>query len=286
MHPWQHLGNDVYLYRDSCNGFAVRGADGQWLVINAGTGRAAPGLRELGPVNGTTVLLTHHFRGHTAGAGAFQSQGALVFAPYWERDHLGGLQPAFRSRESRLLYDLAWDNFAPIEPVAVDRWLMDYERVALAGLSVEVIPAPGVSMGAVAYAVELPGGRKIAFVGELMCGPGRLARLSPLQYNYNDLLGGENVLLSWDRVLAAAPAAIFPSLGQPFEDPGAAVAQLRENLRRFESIQPGYAARIDNPPPDDVEEVAPRLYRARNTEAETHFIIGRSGWVLALDYGQ
>lgn len=285
MRSWEALENGVYRYRDSCCVYAVRGAAGQWLFINAGTGRAAACLAELGDIRGATVLLTHHFRDHTAGAQAFRGVGARIFAPYWERDHLREPQHAFRSRETRLLYDLIWDNFAPIEPISVDRWMMDYEQTVLAGLPIEVIPAPGVSMGAVAYGVELSNGRKVAFIGELMSSPGRLARLSPLQYGYNDLQGGENVLLSWDRVAATNPDAVFPSLGEPFGDITAAVAQLRRNLEGFDSIQPGFAARLAKPSTDSIEQVHPRLFRAKKTVAETHFILGRSGRVLALDYG-
>src|ERR1700677_1608267 len=172
IQSWFPLEDRVFLCRDSCNVYAVRGAGDRWLIVNAGTGRCADRLGELGPVAEMTVLLTHHFRDHTAGAAAFRGLGASVLAPYWERDHLAGLQPSFRAREVRLQYDMAWDHFAPIEPVAVERWLMNYETMEAAGLQVEVIPAPGVSMGAAAYAVILPGGRRIAFVGELMAGPG------------------------------------------------------------------------------------------------------------------
>ena len=285
MSFWHLLEDGVYLYRDSCNVYAVRGRDGQWLIINAGTGRAAACLPELGAVGGITLLLTHHFRDHTAGAEEFRRRGARVLAPFGEREHLGDPQQAFRACEHWLLYDLAWDHFAPITPLTVGRWMRDYEQTVLAGLPVEVIPAPGVTLGAVAYAVELAGGRKVVFVGELMSGPGRLARLAPLQYQYNDLLGGDNVLRSWDRVLAANPAAAFPSLGEPFGEIHAAVGQLRRNLARFDTIHPGYAARLAEPSAPGIEEILPRLYRARKTVAETHFIIGRSGRVLALDYG-
>ncbi|MDD2762852.1 MAG: MBL fold metallo-hydrolase [Opitutaceae bacterium] len=285
MDSWHLLEDGVYLYRDSCNVYAVRGRDGQWLIINAGTGRAAAHLPELGDVRDVTVLLTHHFRDHTAGAEAFRRRGARVFAPYGEREHLSDAQQAFRAYDHWLLYNVAWDNFAPIEPLVIERWMRDYEKTTLAGLPVEVIPAPGVSMGAVAYAVELAGPRKVAFIGELMSEPGRLARLSPFQHDYNDLMGGENALLSWHRVLAAGPVAAFPSLGEPFADLPGAVAQLRAKLERYDALRPGFAARLAEPPICGIEEVLPRLYRAKKASAETHFIIGRSGRVLALDYG-
>jgi glyoxylase-like metal-dependent hydrolase (beta-lactamase superfamily II) len=283
---WLSLEPDVYVFRDSCHVYAVRGRDGQWLVINAGTGLAVRCLAEFGAIHGLSVLLTHHFRDHTAGSPRFKEVGASVIAPYWDRDHLSGQQPAFRARETRLQYDMAWDNFAPIEPLNVDRWAMDYERMSLAGLTVEVVPAPGVTMGAVAYIVDLPSGRRVAFVGEMMNGPGILFRLSPLQHNYNDLIGGENILLSWERVLAAKPVVAYASHGPRLDDPVAAVAQLRGNLRRYGAIQPGYADRIDLlSAADGVERVFPRLFRSRQAFAETYFVLGASGRVLALDYG-
>lgn len=285
MSSWTQIGDGVFLLRDSCNVYAVRGRDGAWLIVNAGTGRAAPLLRELGEVREATVLLTHFFRDHTAGAEAFRRAGARVFAPYLERDHLSEPQTAFRGPDHWLLYELSWDNFAPIEPIRVERWLRDYERATLAGLPVEVIPSPGATLGAASYGVELPGGGRAAFVGELMCGPGRVPRLSPLQYDYGGIPGAENVLLSWERVLAWNPSVAYPSLGEPLRDPAPAVALLRKNLEAFDALQPGFAARLAESSADDIEEVLPRLYRATRSMAETHFIAGRSGRVLAIDYG-
>jgi glyoxylase-like metal-dependent hydrolase (beta-lactamase superfamily II) len=284
MGSWHTVEAGILLYRDSCNVYAVQGYGRRWILINAGTGRAAVHLGELGEVRELTVLLTHHFRDHASGAGRFQAGGARVVAPYWERGHLGGAQTESRGGDPWLLYDLSWDRFAPLEALDGLDWAMDYESVEIAGLRVQTVPTPGPTMGAVTYVVDLPGGRRVAFVGELMCGDGKLPRLSPLQYEYNDLIGGQNVLASWDRVLAARPDAAFPSLGDPIGPLAAGVARLRANLERFDAIQPGYAARLKGVG-DEIEEVLPRLYRARSAVAETHFIIGRSGRVLALDYG-
>lgn len=285
MQPWSLVEKDVYRLQDSCNVYAVRGPAGAWLIINAGTSRPAANLHALGNVNEATVLVTHHFRDHTAGAAEFQRHGARVAAPWFEREHLSGRQPAMRDKQIAFLYDLAWDHYAPIQPLAVDRWMMDYSTEMVAGLSVETIPTPAVTMGAVTYLVTLPNSRRVAFVGELMCAPGRVARVAPLQYNYNDLTGLENVLFSWDRVAAAKPDLILPSLGEPFEsEPGVRTKWL-ENVTRFEAVHPGIAERIRKPSRIVLEEVSPRLYRADGVSAETHYVVSRSGRVLALDYG-
>ena len=282
---WETLNDRILLWRDSCNVYAVRGTEGRWIIINAGTGLAESHLDELGDAGGISLVLTHHFRDHTAGAELLRRRGVRVFAPHFEREHLSGAQAAFRSRDNWLLYELGWDSFAPVAPIKVDRWLMDYEKTMIAGLQVEIIPTPGVTMGAVSLIVDLPGDGKVAFIGELMSAPGKLSRLSPLQYEYNDLTGGENILLSWERVLSAGASVAYPSIGVPITDPRAGVAALRHNLARVDEIQPGYSARLAANQNDDIEEVLPRLYRATGTVAETHFILGKSGKVLALDYG-
>lgn len=285
MSRWKIIEDGVYGLQDSCRVYAVRGRDGAWLVVNAGTGVAAEQLRELGADGEVTVLLTHHFRDHTAGTAEFLQRGARVAAPWHDREHLAGGQRAMRTKQVLYLYDLTWDHFGPVQPVAVDRWMMDYERAWLAGLSVEVVPTPAVTMGATTYVITLPGGRRLAFVGELMCAPGRVARLSPLQYNYNDLTGVENVMHSWDRVIATKPDLVLPSLGEPFRDVARARALWRENGVRFEAVHPGISAKLSRPARVMLEEVVPRLFRAEGTSAETHFVVSRSGKVLALDYG-
>ncbi len=285
MNFWQPTVEGILVYSDSCNVYAVPGTNGAWLIINAGTGAAADHLPELGSVRNVTLALTHYFRDHSAGVEKFRQAGVTICAPFGEREHLSGEQSAMRNKPTYFQYDLTWDHFAPIQPVRIDRWLMDYERTNIAGLPLEVIPTPGVTMGAASYAVTLPGDCRIAFIGELMHSPGRLARLSPLQYNYNDLTGVENTLLSCDRVLATTPVKVFPSLGRPFGDFQSAVVRLRDNYAAFDQIQPGIAARLNVPPPCGVEAILPRMYRGLGCSAETHFIIGRTGRVLALDYG-
>lgn len=285
MKTWHQLEEDVYRCPDSCNVYAVRGAGEAWLIVNAGTGAAAAALDQLGPARERSVLLTHFFRDHTAGANRFHARGATVLAPWGERDHLGGEQSAWRTKPTEMLYDLMWDHYAPIAPLRVDRWLMDYERGRIAGLEIEVVPTPGVTLGAASYVVTLRSGRRVAFVGELMAGPGKVARLSPLQYNYNDLLGAENLLLSWERLLAAAPLVAYPSLGEPFGGLPGAVEALRANLRKFDLVQPGIAERLGRSGRTDIEAVCPGVWRALHANAETHFVVGKSGRVLALDYG-
>ncbi len=285
MSRWRPLGDGVSVFACSCNVYALNGGDGRWLLINAGSGGAADHLAELGPIREIAVLLTHHFRDHAGGAARLRACGARIFAPFGERAHLAGRQEAMREAQQFFLYELTWDHFAPSTPVTVDAWVRDYERLALAGFSVDVIPAPGPTLGAAAYVVSRAGMPRTAFTGELLHSPGKVARISPFQYNYNDLTGLENVVRSAERVLDAAPARVLPSLGEPMTDYGAALDALRLHAVGFEQVQPGVLEGVASPARHGIEKVLPRLYRAQSSAAETHFVVGRSGRILALDYG-
>jgi len=278
---WEPVADGVFLFRDSCLVYAVRGPEGT-VLINAGTGRAADHLGEVAQGK-VTVVLTHHFRDHSDGARRLASAGAEILGPYWEQEYLVDPEQHFRERQTWVSYDNRWDRFSPVNPLPVSGWLMDYEKRKIAGLEWEVIPTPGVTNGASSYVTTL-NGRRYAFVGELICGPGRIARMAPLQYNYNDLSGASNVWRSLNRLKKANPDMILPSLGAPIADPMGAIEQLRGNLKGIELLHPGEAPGWDSDE-DDIEEVLPHVFRARHSGAETHFVVSGSGKVLALDYG-
>ena len=79
---WELVEEDVFVLRDSCLVYAVRGPEGT-VLVNAGTGLAAEQLGAVADSGGVTVLLTHHFRDHTDGAipfgrGRGDGAGALL----------------------------------------------------------------------------------------------------------------------------------------------------------------------------------------------------------------
>jgi glyoxylase-like metal-dependent hydrolase (beta-lactamase superfamily II) len=288
-HAWERLEEGLHVLRDSCLVYALRGPAGT-VLVNAGTGQAAQRLAEVvphGSAHGSgavTVLLTHHFRDHSDGARALQAAGARIVAPYWEQEYFLDPEQHFRERQIWNSYDNRWDRFSPVAPIEVDEWAMDYGTVAAGGLTWTVVPTPGVTNGACSYVVEF-GGRRLAFVGETICGHGRTGRLAPLQYNYNDLLGAQNLFYSATRVLAHGVDRMLPSLGEPIDDPAAAVGALRQNILEWRRITPGFPELRDIEVADEVEQVLPHLYRGRHSGAETHFLVADSGKVMCIDYG-
>lgn len=279
---WNQLAEGLFLCRDSCNVYAVRGPEGT-LLINAGTGRCADHLSDVadGPI---TLLLTHHFRDHSEGARDLKAKGVTVLGPYWDQDYLVDPEQVFLERQIYNSYDNRWDRYAPVKALEVDGWLMDYETRQIAGLNVEVIPTPAATNGASSYVVTQSGSR-LAFVGETVAGNGKTGRMAPFQYNYNDLTGAVNLWHTSRRLLEAKPDRLLPSIGNPVDDPEMAVAQLRANLLKLDDIQPGIKDQFQDPEDDDIEEVLPHLYRSTYANCQTHFIISDSGKVLTIDYG-
>ncbi len=279
---WEPLGEGLWRFQDSCMVYAVRGPAGT-VVVNAGTGRGAETLPDIEPGD-VTVLLTHHFRDHTDGALAFGASGATIMAPVWESEYLIDPAQHFRERQTWNSYDNRWDRFSPIRPIPVNEFVHDWDRRMLGGLEWEVIPAPGVTTGAVNYVTTIAG-RRVAFTGETIAGPGRLPRLAPLQYDYNDLHGAVNVWHTCRRLLKADLRRLYPSLGEPIDDAPGALHALREALKTIGGMHPGFENRLTDPDDDDLEEVLPRLWRSKYAWAETHFVKGDSGRILSLDYG-
>ena len=97
-----------------------------------------------------------------------------------------------------------------------------------------MIPLPGVTLTQSGLGVTLPDGRRAVFCGEAIHSPGRMARIAPLQYNYNDLSGAvQCALRPPSRLRQWRPDVLLPSLGEPIcSEADAALALLQENLRQ------------------------------------------------------
>ena len=63
---WITVLPNVYLWRDSCNVYAIIGSQGA-VIVDAGTGQWLEHLDEL-PAKPVVLVCTHFFRDHSAGA--------------------------------------------------------------------------------------------------------------------------------------------------------------------------------------------------------------------------
>ena len=282
---WEPVFPGVVRFRDSCNVYAVVGPEG-CLVVDAGTGLWLDHLDEL-PAPPVALACTHFFRDHSAGALGASGLGIPVFVPEGEREIFTDPALHFLRRESYIVYDNYWDFFAPIEAVPIAGVLRDFETIRLAGIEVEVVPLPGATLTQVGLELALPAdGRRVVFCGETIHSPGRVARIAPLQYGYNDLPGAWNVAVCSRRLRDRKPDALLPSLGEPLTE---AIDEALDSL--------GRALRLHvhgRPDPDEeskaldaapLDRITDHVWRASTMTAHGTFVVADSGQALAIDFG-
>jgi glyoxylase-like metal-dependent hydrolase (beta-lactamase superfamily II) len=286
MTSWKQVLPDVLCWPDSCNVYAVLGDDGA-LIVDAGSGEwLKEGLAQL-PVAPAAVAVTHYFRDHAAGARDASQAGIPVYVPEGELAIFSDPDEHFRRRETYIIYDNIWDLFAPTQPTPVAGVLRDYERLELAGIELQVLPLPGATPTQVGIVLRTPkSGRLVAFCAETIHSPGRVARLAPLQYNYVELPGSVNVSFSAACLRRLDVEILLPSLGEPIQDrPSEALELLQENLvahawdRDVERRALGLVGH------DRVQHLSDSVWRSTQGHATSHFILGRSGQALVIDYG-
>jgi len=111
---WQRVLADVEVFGDSCNVYSVTG-DERTLFISASTGSwldTLPG--RFHPPH--SLLCTHYFRDHSAGAAEASGRGFDVRVPAGEVLILNDPVEHLHARQSYIVYDNIWDTFAPIMP--------------------------------------------------------------------------------------------------------------------------------------------------------------------------
>jgi len=254
------------------------------IFIDAGTGRWVEHLKEL-PLPPAALLCTHYFRDHSAGAVPAARAGIPVYVPEGDRQLLADPVEYFRSRQTYIVYDNIWELHAPIEGVPLAGVLRDYETVRLAGLEIEVVPLPGVCVFQCGFKIRVAD-RTLVFCGEAIHSPGRLARVAPLQYDYNGLPGVVPCYRSAERLRRLRPDVLLPSLGEPMlTQTGEALAQLQAALKNLCAGRPELQPVLNSTREDGIKPVTENVWLSVFATAKTTFVRSRSGKVLAIDYG-
>lgn len=281
---WQEVESGVWLFQDSCLVYAVVGAQG-CLIINAGTGKWLDEVDAL-PVPPIALACTHYFRDHSAGALQASLAGIPVYVPEGERAIFTDPNQHFRQRETYIIYDNLWDLYAPIEGIPVAGVLKDYDCLSLVGLDLEILPLPGVTMTQVGLGLVLQSGKRAVFCGEAIHSPGKVARVAPFQYNYNDLPGAVQCFFSTRTLRGWKPDALFPSLGTPIlSSVDSALEKLQENLRHLVAPRQNLRAQFDHIDAPPLRKITEHVWLDTHSVANTWYVVSESGKVLAIDYG-
>lgn len=165
----------------------------------------------------------------------------------------------------------------PVSDVLEDRGVWRWKDLHL-----EVLPTPAHTPGSVSLLCRIDGAL-LAFVGDLLCAPGKVVTLFDLQYAYGAVDGVQSAILSLNLLGERAPDLLCPSHGEPMRDGTAAIARTRDNLRSFYRLQSGGALAVDEV---DFTPVASRLLHATQACSSFYAILSRDGKrALFVDYG-
>jgi len=286
---------EVHAARTGVNLGAMR-REGRILLI----GCAPPSeLARLGlePSAVEWVLLTHHHRNVAEGLGELVALGAKPAVPeaervLFERAHERWANDAFRIHA----YHYHPSTRTLREDVPVAHGLTHGERFLWRGAAIECLATPGPSSGGMSFLIREADTTR-AFVGELICGGGKLRDFHLLQ-GRRPVKDGElmeyhgfgerasDVVRSLETVMAHNPTELVPSAGSIVRRPAGAAAALRSRvescMRSYHSIS---ACRWHFPGawPDAPDVIADLRKRCRPLPKWVVEIGGTSRLVMAAD---
>jgi glyoxylase-like metal-dependent hydrolase (beta-lactamase superfamily II) len=277
------LADGVHLFRDTCNVYALV-RDREAVLIDFGDGAVLDHLAELGADRVTDVLLTHHHRDQAQGLHKAVAHGARIWVPPSERDLFDGIAEHWQQREIYNYYDLRQDRFSLLDDVPVTGTVPEYRTRRFGGFDVTTLPTPGHTLGSVTYLVDVDG-RRLAFSGDLIYGPGKVWSMAALQWSYTELEGAHATVLSLYELRSREPDLVLPSHGDPIAEPGAAFGLLETRLRAF--VDSRRASPWD--PRDSYdhpfEVLSPHLLRNRTSFATSYVLLSDTGGALLIDFG-
>ena len=235
---FEALTPHVGIYHEAIN-VAVIQRNGTSLLIGSGDGAVLEAAKNLGIGSIEWVLYTDHHRDQCASAALLKKAGVKIAVPAGEAEFFKNATGIWGSADT-ILYDRM--NFRPDlfilrSSVVPDRELQAGEVFHWEGLDIQVVPTPGPTDGSVSYIVDIDG-KKLAFTGDLIYGPGQLWNFYMLQKRFPGMRGdywgfggaAPELVRSLDLVLSQNPAMLVPAHGVVMHDPHDAVAKLKKNL--------------------------------------------------------
>jgi glyoxylase-like metal-dependent hydrolase (beta-lactamase superfamily II) len=236
---FEHITRHLGICRDGVVNVGVIRRNGKVLLIDCGQGSILETAKklQLGAID--WVLFTDHHRDKCSGAPLLKDAGVKLAAPAAEA-------PLFRDATNFWLtadniidhrYNFRPDLLVLRESVLLDRLIEPGDAFLWEGLEINPVSTPGETNGSVSYIVSIDG-RKVAFTGDLIAGPGMVWNFYRLDKAFAGMSGGywgfggaaQDVLHSLDSVLSHQPSMLIPSHGELMDNPSEAVNLLRTRL--------------------------------------------------------
>ncbi|NUK30262.1 MBL fold metallo-hydrolase [Parageobacillus sp. VR-IP] len=278
----KQISENLFLYEDTCNVYVVKNGHSA-VLIDFGSGDVLDELAAIGVKRVTDVLLTHHHRDQCQGLERANHEGINIWVPHMEQDLFQEVDTHWQAREIDNNYNMRQDRFSLLWPVTITGTLTDYSTRVFNQQLFTIIPTPGHTVGSISIITELDG-KKIAFTGDLIAGPGKVWSLSATQWTYN---GGEGIALTVLSLLDLQEREIdllLPSHGVVIDEPDFAINLLIERLREL------MKRRKQNPRLFELREkpyetITPHLLKNRTSLSNSYVLISSSRKALMIDFG-
>jgi glyoxylase-like metal-dependent hydrolase (beta-lactamase superfamily II) len=239
MQRYEHITSHLGIHRDGVVNVGVIQHNGKTLLIDCGRGSILEAAKksQIGSVD--WVLFTDHHRDKSAGSSAMKNAGAKLAVPAAEESLFRGATEFWLNADNIIdhRYDFRPDLLVLRESVVPDHLIKPGETFSWEGLQIHAIATAGETNGSVTYIADVDG-KRVAFTGDLIAGPGSLWNFYRLDKAFRGMSGGywgfggavEDVLHSLDAVLSHNPSLVIPSHGVLINNPAEAVQLLRNRL--------------------------------------------------------
>ena len=277
------IATGVCCVRDTCNVYVLR-AGQEAVLIDFGSGMVLDGLGELGIERVTDVLITHHHRDQVQGLARAPAAGARIWAPPFDASLISAVDQNWQSRPLDVDYELREDRFSPLESVAITGTVPEYRTAPFGAFEITTLPTPGHTIGSVTYLVEIDG-KRLAFVGDLLYGDGKLWSLAATQWSYSGAEGQEATIVSVAELAKRQPDVLLPSHGEPIADVEPALRNVRERLGELVSMRLTGEWTLEDRLRSPFDRITPHLWRNRTTFSNSYVLVSESGAALGFDFG-
>lgn len=276
------MSDNLYVYEDTCKVYIVKNGK-EAVLIDFGSGDVLAELPGIGVERVAAVLMTHHHRDQGQGLQLAADAGIPILVPHTEQDLFHSISEHWQARELVNDYNMRQDRFSLLDSVPVYATLKDYSVRECAGREFRILPTPGHTTGSITILAEIDG-RRTAFTGDLIAGPGKVWNMAATQWSYN---GAEGVAASIPSLLdlkEQQPDVLLPSHGQPMERPEEAIDLLIDRFRELLRHR-GQNPRLFELHERPYERLLPHLLKSRASISNYYVVLSKSGKALFIDFG-
>ena len=230
---WAKVEEGLYLFQDCVNVYAIVRGENACLVGFA-TGRAMDHLAEIRVRKVDMILVTHHHRDGLQGIQRAVKAGIPIVIPAEEAPFIESAEKHWAGKRIFVNYEGASRFNAVTFDVPASRRVNEGDAIEWGSEKIQVVAAPGHTMGSVAYAISW-NGKKLAFTGDFYTAPGKTLTYHDLDWGYGSR-AFPKPLEAADKLLGMTPMRVCPDHNHPFEETGTGLEQFKRNLENASRV--------------------------------------------------